>query len=56
MITIPELAANALGTFLSNYMEHRFGSKKARLVELVPSIARIALHRQQRRALPGHGN
>jgi hypothetical protein len=43
MITVPELAADALGGFLSSYMERRFGSSEARLVELVPSIARIAL-------------
>lgn len=43
MITVPELAADALGTFLANYMERRFGSSEARLVELVPSLARIAL-------------
>src|SRR5215510_1880784 len=43
MITVPELAADALGTFLASYMERRYGSSEARLVELVPSIARIAL-------------
>jgi hypothetical protein len=43
MITVPELAADALGSFLANYMERRFGSSEARLVEIVPSIARIAL-------------
>src|SRR5437667_11069090 len=43
MITVPELAADALGEFLSSYMRRRFGSHETRLVEMVPSIARIAL-------------
>jgi hypothetical protein len=43
MITVPELAADALGGFIAAYMERRFGSSEGRLVELVPSIARIAL-------------
>lgn len=43
MITIPGLAADALGGFLSKYMQRRFGSSEAELTELVPSIARIAL-------------
>ncbi|HEX4828097.1 MAG TPA: metal-dependent phosphohydrolase [Xanthobacteraceae bacterium] len=43
MITIPELAADALGTFLASYMQRRYGAAETRLVELVPSIARIAL-------------
>ena len=43
MITVPELAADALGEILSNYMRRRFGSHETRLVEMVPSIARIAL-------------
>jgi hypothetical protein len=43
MLTIPELAADALGNFLTSYMQKRFGSTEARLVELVPSIARIAI-------------
>jgi hypothetical protein len=42
MITVPELAADALGTFLANYMHRRYGAE-TRLVELVPSIARIAM-------------
>src|SRR5258708_18570592 len=54
MITAPELAADALGTFLASYMQRRYRSAETRLVELVPSIARIALemHRQQRCTLP----
>ncbi|MFO0993793.1 MAG: HD domain-containing protein [Hyphomicrobiales bacterium] len=45
MMTVPELTANALGSFLSKYMSRRYGSlsQDARVVELVPSIARIAL-------------
>jgi len=43
MMTVPELAADALGKFLASYMRRRFGSSQADLVETVPSIARIAL-------------
>jgi hypothetical protein len=43
MITVPELAADALGKFLANYMRRRFGSQQEHLVEAVPSIARIAI-------------
>ena len=43
MITVPELAADALGDFLTEYMQRRYGSTQTGLVELVPSIARIAL-------------
>jgi hypothetical protein len=43
MMTVPELAADALGEFLASYMRRRFGSSEAQLVEMVPSIARIAI-------------
>jgi hypothetical protein len=43
MITVPELAAEALGSFLADYMARRYESSDARLVEMVPSAARIAL-------------
>jgi hypothetical protein len=43
MITVPELTADALGEFLANYMQRRYGSSDTQLVEMVPSIARIAL-------------
>ena len=43
MITVPELAADALGSFLANYMQRRYGSTDNGLTELVPSIARIAM-------------
>lgn len=43
MFTVPELAADALDSFLASEMKRRFGSSNARLTELVPSIARLAL-------------
>lgn len=43
MITIPELAAEALSSFLTSDMKSRFGSSHARLTELIPSTARLAL-------------
>jgi len=43
MMTLPELAANALEEFLGSYMRRRFGSSQTLLVEIVPSAARIAL-------------
>jgi hypothetical protein len=43
MMTVPELAAEALGSFLASDMKRRFGSSHARLTELVPSVARLAL-------------
>ena len=43
MITVPGLAAEALGSFLSEDMKRRFGSSHARLTELIPSVARLAI-------------
>ena len=43
MLTVPELTADALGSFLSKYMQRRFGQSEGELAELVPSIARIAI-------------
>ena len=43
MITVPELAAEALGSYLADHMNRRFGSTEASLAELIPSAARIAL-------------
>ena len=43
MITIPELAAEALGSFLASDMKDRFGSSNSRLTELIPSAARLAI-------------
>ena len=43
MITVPELASDALGAFLAAYMQRKFGSSQGQLTETVPLIARIAL-------------
>src|ERR1700746_3272294 len=43
MITLPELAAGALGSFLASDMKDRFGASHARLAELIPFAARLAL-------------
>jgi hypothetical protein len=43
MMTLPELAADALGSFLASDMKDRFGSSHARLAELIPFAARLAL-------------
>jgi hypothetical protein len=43
MMTLPELAVNALEKFLSSYMRRRFGSSKTDLIDIVPTAARIAL-------------
>jgi hypothetical protein len=43
MITVPELAGESLGSFLSSDMNRAFGSSHARLTELIPSVARLAL-------------
>ena len=43
MITIPELASEALGSHLAAHMGRRFGSTDAELIELVQSAARLAL-------------
>jgi hypothetical protein len=43
MITIPELAAESLGSFLAADVRARFGSSHARVAELVPFAARLAL-------------
>jgi hypothetical protein len=43
MITIPELAAEALGSHLAEHLDSRFGSTDKGLIELVQSAARIAL-------------
>ncbi len=42
-MTVPELAADALGSFLTSDVKRRFGSSHTRLAELVPSFARLAL-------------
>src|SRR5712675_3195805 len=43
MITLPQLGAEALGSFLASDMKDRFGSSHARLAELIPFAARLAL-------------
>jgi hypothetical protein len=43
MMTLPELAADALEEFLGSYMRRRFGSSQGQLVEIVPAAARLAL-------------
>src|SRR3982075_1164853 len=43
MMTLPELAADALEEFLGSYMRRRFGSSQTLLVEIVPAAARVAL-------------
>ena len=42
MMTLPELAADALEEFIGSYMRRRFGSSQA-LVDIVPSAARLLL-------------
>ena len=43
MITVPELAAEALGSFLADDITRHFGSTDAGLTELIPMAARLAL-------------
>jgi len=43
MITVPELAADALSNFLAAGIQRRFGSSPGHLLEIVPAIARSAL-------------
>jgi hypothetical protein len=43
MFTVPELAAEALGSYLSEHMGRRFGSTDAGLIERVQSAARLAI-------------
>src|SRR5436853_4773575 len=43
MITVPELASEALGSFLSTHLSRRFRSTEAHLTELIPSVARLSL-------------
>ena len=43
LITVPELAAEALGSFLAEHMGRRFGSTDAGLIGLIPTAARLAL-------------
>ena len=43
MITLPQLAAEALGSFLAADMKDRFGRSHARLAETIPFAARLTL-------------
>jgi hypothetical protein len=43
MITIPELAAEALGSHLAEHLDRRFASSNKGLIEIVQSAARLAL-------------
>jgi hypothetical protein len=43
MLTIPELAAEALGSYLAEHLSRRFGSTDANLIERVESAARLAI-------------
>ena len=43
MITVPGLASEALGSYLSTHLGRRFHSTEAHLTELIPSIARLSL-------------
>jgi hypothetical protein len=43
MITVPELAAEALGSYLAERLTSRFGSTDAGFTELIPSLSRLAL-------------
>ena len=43
VVTVPELAAEALGSFLADRITRRFGSSDGTLTELIPTAARLAL-------------
>src|ERR1700743_1855644 len=43
MITVPGRAAGALGSYLADDIRDRFGASHARLAEIVPFAARLAL-------------
>ena len=43
MMTLPELATDALEEFLGSFMRRRFGSSQTPLVEIVPNAARLVL-------------
>ena len=43
IITVPQLAADALGSILASDMHRAFGSSNARMTEIIPVAARLAL-------------
>ena len=50
MITVPELAAEALGSYLSTNLDSRFASTEAGLVEMNALIARRVDYEVKRKA------
>jgi len=43
LFTLPELAADALGSYLAEQLNHRFGATDSVLAELISSLSRLAL-------------
>jgi hypothetical protein len=43
LITVPELASEALGSFLAEHLKRRFAATHADLTELIPSVARLSI-------------
>jgi hypothetical protein len=43
LITVPELASEALGAFLTEHLKRRFAATHAGLTELIPSVARLSI-------------
>ena len=43
LFTVPELAADALGSYLAEQLNRRFGTTESGLTELIPSLSRLAL-------------
>jgi hypothetical protein len=43
LFTVPELAAEALGSYLAEQLNRRFGATDVGLTELIPSLSRLAL-------------
>jgi hypothetical protein len=43
LITVPELASEALGAFLAEHLKRRFATTHAGLTELIPSVARLSI-------------
>jgi len=43
MMTLPELAVDALEEFLGSFVRRRFGSSEAQLAEIVPAVTRLAM-------------
>jgi hypothetical protein len=43
VITVPQMAAEALSSYPAEHMDRRFGATQAGLTELITSVARLAL-------------